>query len=516
MELAVQAGSEADKVFQIDRPLMIVGRQVGTEIQINDSQVSRRHLQLENRGGALYVTDLNSANGSYINGRRLVPNQTELLRPGDNLRVGDTSLLLRGIAAHQSSTEATSVAGSYQAATQIQSPPPDPVQPPPQSNNYNNNAGSSYPPPTFGNAPVPVSHPNQPQNYANSSGQVGNYNQPPNYNNNSGQTGYPVAPFVPSGYNPNQPYAPSQNQGVAPLPAAKPRPNRTGLVAVLAVLLIAIVGGGIFGLVNLLNNNPKPTPTAQAIVLPDGSSAPANNTPANLGGNDTPNASNSTPSINNSISTVAINNGTSVPNLTSTIARGNIGNNVPPPSPPKPTAVPPTVAPATTVRVATASAITPKPTTSAAGSGSLVPVKALGVTISFPADWQTKTDTTKTEIFGVATDNTTLVELIKTSKFSGAVTSRANTVLDGTKTTYPDLVVTKPLATDSNGRAVVEYEYTDTSGGSNTLQHERMAVFQDPADSTITYFVFYSTSKDLFASQEATFQAIANSIGFAS
>ncbi len=514
MELAVQAGSEAGKVFQIDRPLMYLGRQVGTEIQVNDSQVSRRHLQLENRSGQLYVTDLASANGSYINGVRLIPNQTQLLRPGDNLRVGDTGLLLRGIAANPSSSEATSVAGSYQAAIQVQPPPQNPAQP--QPNYYNNNAGSGSPPQTFGNAPVPTNYPNQPsgynqpQNYNSNSGQVGNYNQPPNYNNNGGQSGYPAAPFVPSGYNPNQPYGSGQNQGVAPVPAAKPRPNRTGLFAALAILLVAIVGGGAFAALNLLGNNSKPTPTAQAIVPSNGSPAPANTTPGNLAGNDTPAPqNNTTPNVANS--TVAANNGTSVPNLTTTVARGNIGNNVPPPSPPKATA-----APATTIRVATASAITPKPTTSASGNGSLVPIKALGVTVSFPGDWQTKADTTKNVILALATDNTTFVEVAKSSTFSGPLTSRANTVMDGTKTTYPDLVVTKAIATDSKGRAVVEYDYTDTSGGSSTLQHERMAVFQDPADSTTTYFVFYSTSKALFASQDATFQAIANSIGFTS
>src|SRR5579859_2008041 len=50
-------------------------------------QISRLHLQLRRRNGLVYLTDLGSANGTWLNGRRLLPNTELLLRDGDELRL---------------------------------------------------------------------------------------------------------------------------------------------------------------------------------------------------------------------------------------------------------------------------------------------------------------------------------------------------------------------------------------------------------------------------------------------
>lgn len=54
----------------------IVGRDKSCDYIICDPQnrISRRHVQVINRGGALYLTDLNSSNGTYVNGNRIPPN----------------------------------------------------------------------------------------------------------------------------------------------------------------------------------------------------------------------------------------------------------------------------------------------------------------------------------------------------------------------------------------------------------------------------------------------------------
>ncbi len=50
--------------------------------------VSRLHAAIERGEDVLTVIDLGSANGTYINGRRLVENQPRILRDGDEIRLG--------------------------------------------------------------------------------------------------------------------------------------------------------------------------------------------------------------------------------------------------------------------------------------------------------------------------------------------------------------------------------------------------------------------------------------------
>src|SRR5262245_65950734 len=69
-----------------------VGRIAQCEIHIDDQAVSRRHCTLAVKAGSLVVTDLDSANGTFINE---CPIQSALARPGDLIRVGATVLEYR-------------------------------------------------------------------------------------------------------------------------------------------------------------------------------------------------------------------------------------------------------------------------------------------------------------------------------------------------------------------------------------------------------------------------------------
>src|SRR5690606_26256318 len=53
-----------------------------------DKGVSRKHAILSYENGTLRVTDLGSANYTYLNGHKLAPNQARILRDGDELRLG--------------------------------------------------------------------------------------------------------------------------------------------------------------------------------------------------------------------------------------------------------------------------------------------------------------------------------------------------------------------------------------------------------------------------------------------
>jgi hypothetical protein len=57
--------------------------------------VSRRHVKIQYKSPLFYVTDLGSSNGTWLNGRRLVPNSGRPLRNGDELRLGQLKMSVR-------------------------------------------------------------------------------------------------------------------------------------------------------------------------------------------------------------------------------------------------------------------------------------------------------------------------------------------------------------------------------------------------------------------------------------
>jgi|GEM_PF-132987 len=230
MQLVVQNGPDAGKTFDINTPVAIVGRQVGSDILLNDTQVSRRHAQIENQNGSAIVTDLGSANGSYINGQRMTPSSPVTLRSGDSLRFGDTSTIFQ-----DSPAPAQPPAYQGYTAPNYQQPP---VQPqPPVYQGYN--------------APSYQQPPAQPPAYQ----QPQDYQQPPAYQQ-------PVDYQQPQGYQQPVDYQqPPAYPGYAPEPAYQAPPAKKGNGGLIALLLVGllVVVGGIIALVVVLGNN-KPTP----------------------------------------------------------------------------------------------------------------------------------------------------------------------------------------------------------------------------------------------------------------
>jgi hypothetical protein len=57
--------------------------------------VSRKHAHITRSGdNALHLSDLESANGTYLNGQRMIPYQPRIIRNGDELRLGRLVLLV--------------------------------------------------------------------------------------------------------------------------------------------------------------------------------------------------------------------------------------------------------------------------------------------------------------------------------------------------------------------------------------------------------------------------------------
>jgi predicted component of type VI protein secretion system len=70
------------------------GRSSGASLNLDDTQVSRRHARFEPWGDGAVVSDLGSTNGTYVNEQPIYT--ARQLQPGDQVRLGLTVLELRG------------------------------------------------------------------------------------------------------------------------------------------------------------------------------------------------------------------------------------------------------------------------------------------------------------------------------------------------------------------------------------------------------------------------------------
>jgi two-component system, cell cycle response regulator len=84
-------GTEMGRVRCLERDQVLLGRSADADIIINDDGVSRRHALLVKEGPAYTISDLNSANGTWVQGVRLTGPRA--LDEGDRIQIGPTFLL---------------------------------------------------------------------------------------------------------------------------------------------------------------------------------------------------------------------------------------------------------------------------------------------------------------------------------------------------------------------------------------------------------------------------------------
>jgi HD-GYP domain-containing protein (c-di-GMP phosphodiesterase class II) len=87
-EFVIRSGREAGRAITlISGQTLTFGRLKACDVQLDDESVSRRHCMMQARDTVCVVTDLQSANGTFVNDERVA---TADLKPGDVLRVGAT------------------------------------------------------------------------------------------------------------------------------------------------------------------------------------------------------------------------------------------------------------------------------------------------------------------------------------------------------------------------------------------------------------------------------------------
>jgi len=192
--LIVRRGPQPNQVYDLNKDIITIGRDITNDITINDPEVSRHHLRFTRGAGGFTLEDLGSTNGTFVNGQRLTG--AKPLNNGDMLGLGETVTLgyemARG-AAPAGQGQAPMVGGQppAPAAGQPYSPysPQAAQQPPPQQAQQ---PQSPYAPPaqqpqapSYSPQPASYGQQNQPQQpaYGQQQGQpqsaAGGYNPPP-------------------------------------------------------------------------------------------------------------------------------------------------------------------------------------------------------------------------------------------------------------------------------------------------------------------------------------------------
>jgi len=87
--LTIQNGCFAGLVIALDKARMLLGRDVDCDICLDDSLVSEEHAAISRNGGDFVLEDLNSCNGTSVDGERI---NRKKLRNGETIAIGNFSL----------------------------------------------------------------------------------------------------------------------------------------------------------------------------------------------------------------------------------------------------------------------------------------------------------------------------------------------------------------------------------------------------------------------------------------
>ena len=90
LTLRLLDGADRGRIYEKLEPPITIGREEGNTIQLNDERVSRYHVKIQEDNEKLVLTDLESTNGTRVNGEDI---QLCILRFGDLLTIGRSVLV---------------------------------------------------------------------------------------------------------------------------------------------------------------------------------------------------------------------------------------------------------------------------------------------------------------------------------------------------------------------------------------------------------------------------------------
>jgi hypothetical protein len=84
-QLVVDSGAERGCSYEVYATPITLGAAVGNDLTLSEARVSRNHAVLERRGRGIELVDLNSENGTFVNGDRVT---RRILVRGDRISLG--------------------------------------------------------------------------------------------------------------------------------------------------------------------------------------------------------------------------------------------------------------------------------------------------------------------------------------------------------------------------------------------------------------------------------------------
>jgi hypothetical protein len=87
LEVVAAMGHEPGTTFDVGGGATL-GRSDSADIGVDDPFASSAHARIFERGGFMYLEDMGSTNGTYLNGRQV--RTSERLKVADTIRIGDT------------------------------------------------------------------------------------------------------------------------------------------------------------------------------------------------------------------------------------------------------------------------------------------------------------------------------------------------------------------------------------------------------------------------------------------
>ena len=85
--LVMKTGPAPGKIYPLLNSEIAIGREAGSDVYINDVEVSRKHARLLSQFGDYLLEDLDSTNGTFVNGQRI--SGQRILQPGDTIFLGE-------------------------------------------------------------------------------------------------------------------------------------------------------------------------------------------------------------------------------------------------------------------------------------------------------------------------------------------------------------------------------------------------------------------------------------------
>jgi hypothetical protein len=91
--LVVRQGAQAGMSFPLAGNQIVIGREEGVDVILQDAESSRRHSRITWQGSQFIIEDMGSTNGTFVNGVQITSPQ--LLNSGDSIGIGQTALVFQ-------------------------------------------------------------------------------------------------------------------------------------------------------------------------------------------------------------------------------------------------------------------------------------------------------------------------------------------------------------------------------------------------------------------------------------